>query len=278
MPLIAVSAEYLADHGVENARLDAELLLAHVLRVERLKLYLDHDRPIVPEELSAYRELVRRRGRREPLQLLVGRVSLLEHDFAVREGVFVPRPETETLILQARECELPAEPRLLEVGVGSGCVGLSLLTCWPDATLLGYDVEPLALELTAENARGLAVESRLELREGSAFDARLDPESFDLVVSNPPYVRSAELADLEPEVRDHDPREALDGGEDGLEAVRRLVDLARRVLRPQGWLLFEHGFDQGESAPALLRDAGFGDVVTVEDLGGRPRVTRGRRA
>jgi release factor glutamine methyltransferase len=278
MPLIAVSAEYLADHGVENARLDAELLLAHVLRVERLKLYLDHDRPIVPEELSAYRELVRRRGRREPLQLLVGRVSLLEHDFAVREGVFVPRPETETLILQARECELPAEPRLLEVGVGSGCVGLSLLTCWPDATLLGYDVEPLALELTAENARGLAVESRLELREGSAFDARLDPESFDLVVSNPPYVRSAELADLEPEVRDHDPREALDGGEDGLEAVRRLVDLARRVLRPQGWLLFEHGYDQGESAPALLRDAGFGDVVTVEDLGGRPRVTRGRRA
>jgi release factor glutamine methyltransferase len=278
MPLIAVSAEYLADHGVENARLDAELLLAHVLRVERLKLYLDHDRPIVPEELSAYRELVRRRGRREPLQLLVGRVSLLEHDFAVREGVFVPRPETETLILQARECELPAEPRLLEVGVGSGCVGLSLLTCWPDATLLGYDVEPLALELTAENARGLAVESRLELRGGSAFDARLDPESFDLVVSNPPYVRSAELADLEPEVRDHDPREALDGGEDGLEAVRRLVDLARRVLRPQGWLLFEHGFDQGESAPALLRDAGFGDVVTVEDLGGRPRVTRGRRA
>jgi release factor glutamine methyltransferase len=278
MELIKLSAEYLADQGVDNARLNAELLLGHVLEMDRLKLYLEHDRPIVPVELECYRELIRRRGQRVPLQLLLGHTQILDYEFLVQEGVFIPRPETETLILEAQRLEVGPAPRILEVGVGTGCVGLSLLKHWPRAELMGYDINPRAIEVTAQNARSLEVESRVTLREGSPFeDASLDQDSFDLVVSNPPYVLRCDLDELEPEVRDHDPREALDGGEDGLDVVRRLSHLARRVLRPGGWVAFEHGYDQGESAPALLRDAQWMQVRLVEDLGGRPRVSLGQR-
>jgi release factor glutamine methyltransferase len=278
MELIKVSAEYLADQGVDNARLNAELLLGHVLEMDRLRLYLEHDRPIVSVELESYRELIRRRGKRVPLQLLLGHVQILDHEFLVREGVFIPRTETETLILEAQRLEVGTAPRILEVGVGTGCVGLSLLKDWPQAQLTGYDINPGAIELTAENTRLLKLDSRVTLREGSPFeDASLDEDNFDLVVSNPPYVLRRDLDELEPEVRDHDPREALDGGEDGLDVVRRLSHLARCVLRPGGWIAFEHGYDQGESAPALLRDAGWRQVRLVDDLGGRPRVSVGQR-
>ncbi len=280
MELIKVSAEYLADHGVDNPRLDAELLLGQVLEMDRLHLYLDHDRPVVPAELQRYRELIRRRGQRVPLQLLLGHTQILDHDFGVREGVFIPRPETETLILRAQELDFSgASPgNLLEVGVGSGCVGLSLLRHWPEARLVAYDLNPRALELTRENARALEVESRLVLREGSPFASppSTPPGGFDLVVSNPPYIRTEDLDRLEAEVRDHDPTEALDGGPDGLDAIRGLSRMAQRVLRSGGWLIFEHGSDQGESAPGLLREDGWREVRVFTDLAGRWRVSCGR--
>ena len=169
MELIRVTAEFLADKGIDSPRLDAELLLAHVLDTQRLQLYLDHDRPVIPEELARYRELVRRRSQREPLQRLVGSATLLDHDFAVREGVFIPRPDTETLLEVCYE-QLGAQPgplRIVEVGVGSGCIGLSLLAKYPEAQLVGFDLNPAAVDLSRHNAERLGVNERatLEVRE-----------------------------------------------------------------------------------------------------------------
>lgn len=285
MELIKVSAEYLADQGIDGARLDAELLLGHVLDMDRLGLYLDHDRPIVPEELDRYRELIRRRGQREPLQLILGHTEILDHRFLCRSGVFIPRPETETLILKAGELSFVAgeegasgegPARILDVGVGTGCVGLSLLAHWSGARLVGIDRNPTAVELARENARVLELAERAEFLECDFSDVDAG-DGFDLVVSNPPYVATTVAEELEPEVVDHDPSEALFAGEDGLDFLRTLVERAPAMLRPQGWLLFEHGYDQGEVASRLLREAGYREVFLEEDLGGRPRVSGGRR-
>lgn len=275
MPLIRVTAEFFADKGIESARLDAELLLAHVLGCARLQLYLDSDRPIVPDELDRYRALVKRRGQREPLQLLVGHVEIMENEFLVRSGVFIPRPETEVLIEACRAFDLADDTTIVEVGVGTGCIGLSLLTHFPSARLIGFDVNDQAIALATENAERLGVASRIELREGDA--AAADLPACDLFVSNPPYVPAAALADLQPEVRDHDPPEALVSGEDGLDLVRMLLPRAHTALRSDGWIAMEHGDDQGSTMAGLFADAGFADVEVRRDLTDRDRVTVGRR-
>ena len=275
MPLIRVTAEFFADKGIDSARLDAELLLAHVLGCTRLQLYLDSDRPIVQAELDRYRALVKRRGQREPLQLLIGHVEIHEHEFLVRPGVFIPRPETEVLIEVCRALELPAAPVIVEVGVGTGCIGLSLLTHFDGASLIGFDVNPEAIALTAENADRLGVRDRVTLREGDAL--ALGIPTCDLLVSNPPYVPAPVIAELEPEVRDHDPVEALDGGPDGLDFVRRLVPMGFAALNPGTWMAMEHGAEQGPAMKSLFEAAGLHDVEVRRDLGDRDRVTLGRK-
>lgn len=277
LELIKLSAEYLAEKGVENARLDAELLLARVLDVNRLQLYVGHERPIVPAELDRYRELIRRRSRREPLQLLLGDVQLLDRVFAVRPGVFIPRPETETLI--RRCCELPFEGGspvdIVEVGVGTGCIGISLLDQWPASKLCAYDVNPKAIELTQLNAEAYDVGSRIDLHEADAFAAELP--ACDLLVSNPPYLDPEELAGLQPEVRDHEPREALvwEGG--ALGAIEQLASQGQHCLRAGGWLVFEHAIGQAEAARATLQAAGYVEIRSHRDMAGIERVSEGRR-
>ena len=278
MELIRVTAEFFAEKGIESPRLDAELLLAHVLQCSRLQLYLEHDRPIVPAELDRFRALVRERGRRVPLQLLVGDVEILEHTFLVRPGVFIPRPETEVLIERCRALPFgPTGPAtIVEAGVGTGCIGLSLLTHWPTARAIGYDINPLALALTQENAQRLHVADRLELRHRSAFEGEPLP-ACDLLVSNPPYVPSGAIDGLGTEVRDHDPREALDGGADGLDAVRALATRGLLAVDAGGWIALEHGDDQGGAVAGVLGAVGWTEIVLHTDLGGRPRVTLARR-
>lgn len=278
MELIRVTAEFFAEKGIDSPRLDAELLLAHVLQCSRLQLYLEHDRPIVPAELDRFRALVRERGRRVPLQLLVGDVDILEHTFLVRPGVFIPRPETEVLIERCRALPFAASlPRtIVEAGVGTGCIGLSLLTHWPQARLVGYDINPQALALTRENAERLAVADRLELRSTSAFAGEALP-TCELLVSNPPYVRSDAIAGLGVEVRDHDPREALDGGVEGMDAIDALATRGLHAVVPGGWIALEHGDDQRELTAEVLHTAGWTEIAGHDDLAGRPRVTIARR-
>lgn len=284
LELVKLSAEYLAERGVPAPRLEAELLLAHVLRLSRLRLYLEFERPVVPDEVDRYRQLIRQRGRRIPLQILTGQAHLLDLELEVRPGVFIPRPETETLIELAGGLFPEATPpdRFVEVGVGTGGVGIALLRRWPAASGVGYDVNPAAIALAAANAARHGVEQRLRLVEGDPLAAaapgraRSASAEVDLVVSNPPYVRTAEIATLAPEVRDHDPHAALDGGADGLAVIRRLIEFASRTLRPGGWLAFEHGDDQGEACAALLAERGFRAVAVHPDLAGRPRVAVGQ--
>ena len=273
LELVRVTAEFFADRGISSPRLDAELLLAHVLGLDRLQLYLQHDRPLIPAEVDAYRELVRRRAQREPLQHLVGETTILDHSFLVRPGVFIPRVETETLIEVC--AALDPVPSVVEVGPGTGVVGLSLLDRWPDARLFAVDLSPEAVELSRENAARLGVAERAEFVCGDALT--VDLPACQLLVSNPPYVPGPVIDDLEPEVRDHDPRAALDGGPDGLDFIRALMEPSRRAVEPGGWIALEHGDDQGESVPALLEGAGFVEVRDEADLGGRPRVAVGRR-
>ena len=276
LELVRVTAEFFADKGIVSARLDAELLLAHVLGLDRLQLYLQHDRPLIPDEVDRFRELVRQRGLRVPLQHLVGETTILDHAFTVRPGVFIPRQETETLIevCTALEFDDPVA-QIVEFGPGTGVIGLSLLTRWPAARLFAVDLGPEAVELSVENAGRLGVADRAEFVVGDALAVGLP--ACDLLVSNPPYVPGALIDGLEPEVRDHDPRLALDGGPDGMDFVRAMMEPAFGVLRARGWIALEHGDDQGESVPGVLTDSGFVDVRDLLDLSGRPRVAVGRK-
>ncbi len=280
LDLIRVSTEYLADRGVPQPRLDAELLLAHVLDMDRLHLYLEHERPLVADELDRYRELIRRRGRREPLQLLVGSVQLHDLHFEVAEGVFIPRPETEVLIEAAAGLPLPEGALVVEVGVGVGCVGLSLLHRRPDLRLVGWDLSPRAVELSRRNAERLGLTDRAEFLVGDAFleEAAARWEGCGLVVSNPPYVALGERERLQPEVIEHDPPEALFSGEDGLDAIRALSRHAERHLVGGGWLAFEHGESQEEKIGELLARGPWEGVLCRRDLAERPRVTIARRS
>ena len=245
-----------------------------MLGLDRLQLYLQHDRPLIPAEVDAYRELVKQRGLRVPLQHLTGEATVLDHSFIVRPGVFVPRQETETLI---EVCvSLGPFEQIVEFGPGTGAIGLSLLDRFPEARLFAVDLNEDAVELTIENAGRLGVRDRAEVVHGHALETAL-PEC-DLLVSNPPYVPAKLIDSLEPEVRDHDPRLALDGGDDGLDFIRAMMDPATKALRPGGWIALEHGDDQGESVPSILREAGFAEVRDVDDLSGRPRVAVGRRS
>lgn len=274
LELVRVTAEFFADKGIASPRLDAELLLAHVLKLDRLQLYLQHDRPLVPAEVDAYRALVKQRGQRVPLQHLTGEATILDHTFAVREGVFIPRQETETLIEVC--AALGPFEQIVELGPGTGVIGLSLLTRFPATQLFAVDLNESAVELTRENAERLGVSDRAEIVHGDALEVGLP--SCDLLVSNPPYVPGPTIDGLEPEVRDHDPRLALDGGDDGLDFIRAMMAPALEALRAGGWIALEHGDDQGESVPAILGEAGFIEVRDEPDLAGRPRVTVGRKA
>jgi release factor glutamine methyltransferase len=282
--LIALSADYLGGKGVESARLNAERLLADVLGVTRIDLYLQADRPVVGDELDRYRELLRRRGAGEPLQTIIGSTGFYSRDFKVEPGVFIPRPETERLVEAAVGLLTPPDrrlvaPKVVEIGSGSGIIAVSIAAEVPSAEVWAVDRNPLAVRLTERNAAHNGVAARVHTLEGDLLGpvpARLRGD-VDLLVSNPPYVRRGDMAGLSREVQ-HDPPEALDGGEDGLDVYRALAAAAPRWLAPGGWLALEIGDDQGESVPALLRASGLVDVAMSRDWNDLPRVVVGRRA
>lgn len=278
--LMTWSGEYLKTKGVERGRLDAEHLLAHALGVPRLQLYLQFDRPLEKLELDRFRPLLRRRATREPLQYIVGRAAFRELDLKVDRRVLIPRPETEVLVdevlawSQGRE-DLTA----LDLGTGSGAIALSLLVEGPFRKVVATDASAEALEVASENARELGLEDRIELRLGSLFDA-VDPgRTFDVVVSNPPYIADAEAAELQPEVGVWEPKSALFGGPDGLAVLRSVIQGAGSVLAPSGLLALEVGERQPGIVLTALEETGeYEDIRVRRDLSGRQRVVLARRA
>ncbi len=275
LEVIQRSAEFLAKKGVDSPRLQIELLLARVLQVPRLKLYLDFERKLTGAELESVRELVKRRGHREPLQHLLGSTSFCGLEIKVNGHVLVPRPETELLAVRARQFLSTLNPQsstALDFGTGSGCIAIALSTGCPSARMHAVDISPEAISVACENAALHGVTGNIQFHLGDGFAALPSGLSFDLIVANPPYIPSAEIDALAPEVRDYDPRPALDGGADGLDFFRRLAAEGAGHLRPAGRLMTEIGDGQAEQIDEIFVRHKWVVEKVEADYSGRPRV------
>lgn len=272
---IQKSAEFLAKKSIESPRLQAELLLAHVLGLERMKLYLNFERVLAPAEVDRFRDLIRRRGQREPLQHIVGSTSFCGLELAVNRHVLVPRPETE-LLAEAGWTFLsthnPQPSTALDFGTGSGCLAIALAVKSPDARVHALDLSADALEIAKQNAARHQVLQRIQFVCGDGFAALPEGNRFDLIISNPPYVATAEIESLEPEVRDYDPRSALDGGADGLDFYRRFAAEARPFLQTGGRLMLEFGDGQADAIKAIFETQNWVVEAVKEDYSQRPRI------
>jgi release factor glutamine methyltransferase len=263
--------------GNTAARLDAQILLAHVLQCDRMSLYTGFDRPLAGEELAAYRELIKRRLSGEPTAYLIGEKEFWSLTLRVDPRVLVPRPDTELLVEVALELAngRDAELHIAEIATGSGAVSIALARELPGARFVATDVSGDALEVAARNAAAHEVDERIAFRVGDLGDALDGERPFDLLIANLPYIPSGEIDKLSPEVRS-EPRLALDGGADGLDLVRRLVGDAPSRIAAGGAIALEHGADQALDVEGLMADE-FDDVTTRRDLAGHPRVTYARQ-
>jgi release factor glutamine methyltransferase len=262
--------------GADTPVLDARMLLEAGAGVSRTDIITDPRRVLTDEQVVTVETLVKRREAREPVAHIVGKKAFWTIELAVNRDVLIPRPETEFVVEAAIQALPFAEPaRVLDLGVGSGAILLAILGARPLARGVGVDKSDAALTVANHNAHVLALADRVELCEGDWAEG-IDDASFDLVVSNPPYIRSGQIDQLEPEVARHEPRVALDGGVDGLAAYRRVFPAIRRVLKPGGAFAVELGIGQAEAAWALADDAGLTPDEIKNDLAGVPRVLRGR--
>lgn len=265
--LLAWTQDFFAKKGVDAPRLTAELLLASALSCDRVRLYLDFDKPLGDPELARYRELVRRRAEGEPTAYLVGRKEFYGRPFQVDARVLVPRPETE-LVAEAALAALPPDGRALDLCTGSGVVALTLALERPGCHVVATDLSPGALDVARANAQALG--AAVELREGDLYGALAPDERFHVIVSNPPYVPTGELGGLSREVQ-REPRLALDGGPDGLGVSSRIVREAPARLLPGGALVLEMHESHVAALPSLCEGAGFREVSVRKDLAGLPR-------
>ncbi|MCS5638517.1 MAG: peptide chain release factor N(5)-glutamine methyltransferase [Myxococcota bacterium] len=277
LDLLKWTTDHFAAKGLESPRLDAELLLAHALGLRRLDLYLRYEDVVGAGERARYRELIGlRAGKRIPVALLLGEKEFWSLKFKVSGEVLTPRPDTETLVEAALSCLPDAERpyRVLDVGTGSGAVALSLAHEKPLSEFTATDISPAALEIARANAEALGKANSVRFLEGNLFEP-VEGERFDLIVANPPYLALAEADTLAPEL-EHEPRQALFGGDDGYSVLRPLVEQAPGLLAPGGWLILEVDPRQAETVASWLRAAGLGKAQLRMDLAGRARVVMAR--
>jgi release factor glutamine methyltransferase len=273
--VLRLSTAHLERHGSPTARLDAELLLGHALGLGRVELYTGFERPLSEAELSDCRELIARRAKREPVAYILGRWGFRGLDLDVDPRVLVPRPETELVVDRCLALlDGVAGPDVLDLGTGSGAIALALASELPEAQVSGCDVSEDALDVARGNGERLGI--GVEWIRSDLFSG-LDGRRFRLVVSNPPYVAEAELAGLDPEVRDWEPRGATVAGATGLEVIERIAAEARIALDPGGALVLEIGAGQAGAVAALLEGAGLADVGCQRDHTGIERIVWGRR-
>lgn len=276
LPLLEVlrgAETYLAARGVDSPRLNAEHLLARALGLKRMELYLQFDRPLGEQDRAPLRDMVKRRGAREPLQHILGTAEFHGRTFTCDRRALIPRPETEQLVEIALDMmrALPA-PAILDAGTGSGIIALTLAIELPSAEVHATDTSTDALALATENAARHALAERVAFSQADLLPEKASP--FDLIVANLPYIPSPEIPGLQPEVA-HDPASALDGGPDGLDIIRRLIEQAPAHMTPGGALLLEIGLGQADTVAALLEASKFRDISIRADYQGIPRFAVG---
>ena len=266
----------LSDAGLEEseARLDARSLLEYTCGTSLHTLLFEPELPVPGEAAAVFMELIGRRREREPLSYITGTRDFMGLTFKVDPGVLIPEQDTENLVEEIMK-DLCGGERILDLCTGSGCILLSLLYYSNGTTGVGTDLSPDALRTASANADLLGLTERAAWRTGDLFEAVGDDERFDLIVSNPPYIRSDVIPGLAPEVSSHEPRLALDGGEDGLSFYRKIIPEAVRYLVTGGMLFLEIGFDQAEAVSSLMRDAGYYEVRVIRDYGGNDRIVCG---
>ncbi len=269
---------YLEAHGIEQPRLACELLLSRLLRCKRLELYLKYEEVLPENLLEAMRRGTKRVGAAEPVQYVLGQVGFMDHVFKVDRRALIPRPETEVLVQHVLECEAlwkSEHPAIVDVGTGSGCIVLSLAMARPNGRYIALDTSEDALALARENAAALGLADCVGFAHGELPDI-VDPESLNAVVANLPYIPTATYERLPLNVREFEPRTALDGGPAGLSIIENVVHDAALALIPGGHLFLEIGDEQGASVLSLLKEGGFEDALVKPDLNGRDRIAVGR--
>lgn len=268
--------ESLRESGIAEARREANSLLAFVLQKDRTFLIAHSEYELSDEETSRFQEILKRRQQREPFQYIVGKQEFCGLDFLVTKDVLIPRPETELIVESAIEILQNKEnPRFLEIGVGSGCISVSILYENTTATAISLDISEKALQIALKNAKKHQVSDRLELKISNVF-TKLKKEKFDLIVSNPPYIDAGSFADLQPEVRDFEPEFALTDGKNGLSIIEKIIKDAPKFLKSEGFLLIEIGFNQSNEVRQMCLPEIWQSVEFLEDLQGIPRTLKAR--
>lgn len=278
--LLDWTTRYLDGKGAgAAARLEAQLLLAHALNCSRTALYTRFDEEPPEAERGRFRELVQKRAAGAPVAHLLGRKEFFSLEFEVGPDVLVPRPDTEWVVTACLTlAKALSAPRVLDLGTGSGCIAIAVASRHKASAVTAVDLSPAALAVARRNADKHGVAARLRFLEGDLFAPVAPEETFDFILSNPPYIRSAVIEELAPEVRDHEPRLALDGGPDGFAVLDRLIAGAAERLTAAGYLIFEIGFDQEEEARRRLEShGGYEAVRMIADAAGHPRVMQARR-
>jgi len=269
--------------GIASPRLDAELLLAHCLNKKRVQLYIDFERPINHDELDRFREFVRRRAKREPVAYIVGYKEFWSLPVKVTPAVLIPRPETEILIETATRIikngkHTEERARVLELGTGSGALAIAFAKEVATCEMFSVDISRDALSIAEENLIAHGLKNSISLICGDGFQPFAPREHFDLIVSNPPYIRSCDIEELAPEIKYHEPRTALDGGKDGLDFYRRLIPQMTAFMKKGGWAVLELGAGQAAAVSELFTATGsFVHSTTVPDYSRRERVIVARK-
>ncbi|MCJ9430447.1 peptide chain release factor N(5)-glutamine methyltransferase [Kordiimonas marina] len=275
--VLKAATDRLAAAGIVTARLDAEILLSHVLKLPRLRLYTEQGRALEADEAEAFEALLVRREKGEPVAYLTGSQEFWSLEFKVSPETLIPRPDTETLVeVVTKYAQAPRH--ILDLGTGTGCILLSILSEYPQAHGLGVDLMPGAVMLAAENADQLGLAGRAVFKTSDWFSDVQAPEGgFDVIVSNPPYIPSADIGGLMADVRDYEPMSALDGGPDGLAPYKLIAAEAPAYLAGGGLLAVEVGIGQADDVAAILAASGYVDIVITPDLGGINRVVSGKK-
>lgn len=275
--LLSWTESYFKDRSIDSPRLTAEILLAHCLGIQRLDLYLQYDRPLQKNELSDFKVLIKRRSQNEPVAYITGEKGFFESDFEVAKGVLIPRPDTETIVEAALQVlgekkDAGAPKTVLEMGVGSGAIIVSLAKALPGHLYFASDISFTAIEIAKKNAEKLA-RDRIAFFAGSWFSSIKETSRFDVILSNPPYIPTRDIENLQPEIRGFEPLHALDGGRDGFDCFRSILDRAHTHLVPGGTLLLEMGFDQKQGLGKISQGyAQYEPAWFIKDLAGHHRV------